>query len=140
MQVNSVNNSPNFQAKIIIGDDRINKFIKSSYMAHPRKTNDLLDSFNNNRKNQLITLNIRKLFEGGSDYMIARNGITGKDSGVILGDAEIITPDNRDSFYTLIKRIFSDKNFWEKTVSNSEVDTSAKKVKILHDVFNLEKK
>ena len=63
MEVNKISNSPNFQSKIIVGDNRIQKFIKSSYMANSRKMNDLLDSFNDSHKNQLVTLNIRKMFK-----------------------------------------------------------------------------
>jgi hypothetical protein len=139
MEVNKISNSPNFQAKIIVGDSRIQKFIKSSYMANSRKMNDLLDSFNDSNKNQLVTLNIRKMFKDGADYMIARNGITGKDSGVILDNAEIITPNNRNAFYTLIKRIFDDKSFWEKPILDAKFDAASKEVKIEHDVFNLDK-
>lgn len=38
MEVNKVSYAPDFQAKIIIGDERIQKFIKSSFMTNSKTT------------------------------------------------------------------------------------------------------
>ena len=45
MEVNKVSYAPDFQAKIIIGDERIQKFIKSSFMANSKATFETLDRF-----------------------------------------------------------------------------------------------
>lgn len=140
MEVNRISNSPNFKAKIIVGDERINKFIKSSFMTNRKGTLKLLDNFDEFHPDQLVTLSISRI--GKSDiqkeYLLAHNGITGKDSAVLLDNADRITPQNRNAFSVLVKRMLDNYCFWEKPFLNSKIGTTPKDVKIEHDVFKVE--
>ena len=42
MRVNSINNQPNFQAKLIILDTRVDKFIREAYYRNGAKTHELM--------------------------------------------------------------------------------------------------
>ena len=134
MQVQNVSNSPKFGAKIIIGDEGVQKFIKSSFMAKGREMHDLLDTFNRSNRNTVVTIGTRRTEEG--DYLFARNGVTGQTDKFLLGSADKINLKNRNSFYELVTNLLKNKDFWNKMTDEYADMTSIKPV-VEHDVFNL---
>ena len=112
MQINKVNNSPNFQAKIIIGDEKIQKYIKSSFMANSRKTFDLLDKFSAENPDTVISLNIKNL--KNRDYLVAKNGVTGVTEAKLLHDKDVLKLEDRTIFIDLVEKIMNKKSFWTK--------------------------
>lgn len=138
MEINRVNNTPNFQAKIIIGDSRIEKYIKSSFMANSRETFNVLDKFSEIHPDSIVSINIKNL--KNRDYLVAKNGITGATEAKLLHDTESLKLEDRTSFIDLIKKIMNKKNFWTKTQEEtSYFDATAIEPKVEHDVFKLEK-
>ncbi len=71
------------------------------------------------------------------EYILAHNSITGKDSAVLLENADRITPQNRNTFSVLVKKLLDDYRFWEKPFLSSKVDATSEDVKIEHDVFKV---
>jgi len=134
MQVQKVNNSPEFGAKIIIGDDGVQKFIKSSFMAKGREMHNLLDTFNNIHRDTVVTIGTRTTETG--DYLFARNGVTGQTDKCLLGSAEKIDLENRNAFFNFVSKLIKNKNFWSK-ITDESADMTAIKPVIEHDVFNL---
>ena len=138
MQVNSVNYSPNFQAKIIIGDGRIQKYIKSSFMANSRNTFDVLDKFSEIHPDSIVSVNIKNL--KNRDYLVAKNGVTGATEAKLLHSSDVLKLEDRTSFIDLIKKIMNKKSFWDKPQQETAYfDATSVNPRVEHDVFNLEK-
>ena len=138
MQINKIDNTPSFQAKLIVGDERIQKYIKSSFMANSRKTFDILDKFSAQNPDAIVSLNIKNL--KNRDYLVAKNGITGKSEAKLLHDKDILKLEDRTSFIDLVEKVMNKKSFWiSEPQETSYFDATALPVKIEHDVFKLEK-
>ncbi len=139
MEISRVNNNPNFGAKIIIGNEKIEKFVKSSFMANSRSTFDTLDKFSEIHPDSIVSINIKNL--KNRDYLVAKNGITGASEAKLLHNSEIITPEDRTCFIDLIKKVMNKKSFWEKgTEETRYFDATAIEPKVEHDVFRLNEK
>ena len=137
MQVQNVNNTHSFGAKIIIGDERVNPYIKSAFISKIREMIDLLDTFNESNSSQIVTVNVKHI--KGKDFMAAKNGVTGQFLSVDLGShAEILTLTNRNSFYDLVKKMLGNNSFWNK-LNEGTADMTALESNIEHDVFKLNK-
>lgn len=138
MEINRVNNAPNFQAKLIIGDQKIQKYIKSSFMANSKDTFATLDRFSEIYPDSIVSINIKNL--NNRDYLVAKNGVTGRNEAKLLHDTESLKLEDRTSFIDLIKKIMNKKNFWTKTQEEtSYFDATSIEPKVEHDVFKLEK-
>lgn len=139
MEISKINNSPNFRAKIIIGDKRIEKFIKSSFMANSRNTFDTLDKFSEINPDAIVSINIKNL--KNRDYLVAKNGVTGATEVKLLEKSDVLTLKDRTAFIDLIKKVMNKQKFWNKSVEDStHFDATALDTRIEHDVFNLENK
>jgi len=138
MEISKINNSPNFRAKIIIGDHRIEKFIKSSFMANSRNTFDTLDKFSEINPDAIVSINIKNL--KNRDYLVAKNGVTGATEVKLLEKSDVLTLKDRTAFIDLIKKVMNKKAFWDKPLPKTTYfDATAIEPKIEHDVFKLEK-
>jgi hypothetical protein len=136
MQINKIDNSPHFQAKIIYGDKRIEKYMKASFMN--KDTFSTLDKFSEIHPDSIVSINIKQF--NNKDYLVAKNGITGATEKKFLGDSEIKNLENQNSFIDLIKKIMNKKSFWDKTQNNTDsFDATAIETKFDHKVFNLDK-
>lgn len=138
MEINRVNNAPNFQAKLIIGDQKIQKYIKSSFMANSKDTFSTLDRFSEIYPDSIVSINIKNL--NNRDYLVAKNGITGATEAKLLHDTEILKLEDRTSFIDLVKKAMKKKSFWTKSQEGSTYfDATSINPNIEHDVFKLEK-
>lgn len=138
MEINRVNNAPNFQAKLIIGDQKIQKYIKSSFMANSKDTFATLDRFSEIYPDSIVSINIKNL--NNRDYLVAKNGITGATEAKLLHDTEILKLEDRTSFIDLVKKAMKKKSFWTKSQEGSTYfDATSINPNIEHDVFKLEK-
>lgn len=136
MEVNKISYSPNFKAKMLIIDDRVEKFIKSSYMADSKSTFDVLDKFSSIYPDSVVSVCIKNIKD--KDYLFVKNGITGKSEKSLVGDAEVLKLETRTSFIDLIKKVMAKKSFWNKMSANKDFDASAIPQNIEHDVFKLD--
>ena len=60
MEINKVSYSPNFQAKLIIADERVQKYVKSAFMANSKDTFNTLDKFSEIYPDSVVSINIKK--------------------------------------------------------------------------------
>lgn len=138
MQIRNMQNAPNFQAKLIIGDEKIQKFIKSSFMTKSKETFDTLDKFSSIYPDSIVSIGIKNM--KGRDYLVAKNGITGVTEKKFLHDAEIVKLEDHSIFIDLIRKVIKNKAFWsEKSEQIKSFDTTSVPPKIDHDVFKLDK-
>lgn len=111
MEINKVSHSPNFQAKLVINDERVQKYIKSSFMANSRDTINTLDKFSVINPDSVVLVSVKNL--KNRDYLVAKNGVTGATEAKLLEDSEVLKLNDRTSFIDLIKKIMNKKSFWE---------------------------
>lgn len=111
MQVNNVSYNPNFQAKLIISDERVQKYVKSAFMANSKNTINTLDKFSEIYPDSIVTVNIKKI--KNRDCLFAKNGVTGATKAKLLASSEVLKLQDRTSFIDLIKGIMNKKSFWE---------------------------
>lgn len=137
MEINKISNSPNFQAKIIINDERIHKFIKSSFISGARDTFDTLEEFNKIHPESIVSIGIKNV--GHKDYLIAKNGITGATEKKFIHDTEILKLEDHCAFIDLIKRIMKENSFWTQITKSEDFNTTHIAPRIEHDVFKLDK-
>lgn len=138
MQIQHQSNTPNFQAKLIIGDKRIQKFIKSSFISKSREAFDVLDKLSSVYPDSIVSVGIKNV--NSKDYLVAKNGITGAIEKKFLHDSNIIKLEDHSVFIDLVKKIMKNKAFWtEGSSENSFFDATSIPAKIEHDVFKLEK-
>ena len=136
MQVNKVQNNPNFQAKLIYGDRRIEKFIKSSFMADSKATFSTLDKYSEIYPDAIVSINVKSI--KNKDYMVAKNGITGAIEKFLLGNAEKIDTKNRTAFIDLVKNIMNKKTFWTKCEEGTTYfDATSIEPKVQHKAFDI---
>lgn len=135
MQIQNNGYKTNFGAKIIVGDEKVHKFIKSSFIAKKREMHDLLDMYNNANTDAIVTLNVKNI--AGRDVMSAHNGVTGQSDFIHLGNAEVINTENRNAFFDIIMKTLKNKDFWKKN-TNISSDMTNLETNIEHDVFKLE--
>ena len=133
MQVNKVQNTPSFQAKLICGDNRIEKFIKSSFMANSKDTFSILEIY----PDAIVSVNVRNI--KNKDYLVAKNGVTGATEKKLLGNAEKIDTKNRTAFIDLVKKIMNKKTFWTKHEEGTTYfDATSIKPRVQHKAFDIE--
>ena len=121
---------------MLIIDNRVEKFIKSSYMADSKSTFDVLDQFSSIYPDSVVSVCIKNIKD--KDYLFVKNGITGKSEKSLVGDAEVLKLETRTSFIDLIKKVMAKKSFWNKMSANKDFDASAIPQNIEHDVFKLD--
>ena len=136
MEINRCNYNPNFGAKIIIGNQDIEKYVKSSFMANSRSTFDTLDKFSAIYPDSVVSINIKNL--KNRDYLVARNGVTGAIEAKLIHKSEFVNPKDRTVFIDLIKKVMNKKSFWDKTTEETAFfDATAIEPRVEHDVFKL---
>lgn len=136
MEVNKLSYAPDFQAKIIIGDERIQKFIKSSFMANSKATFETLDRFSEIYPDSIVSIGIKNL--KNRDYLVAKNGVTGAQETKLIKSGETLNFEDRTTFIDLIKKIMNKKSFWTGSSKDNNFDATAIESKIPHDVFEIE--
>lgn len=112
MEVNRISYSPNFQAKMVVIDKRIQRFIKSSFMANSKETFNSLDNFIKIYPDAVVTVAIKN--EEGKNYMVAKNCTNNTFEKKLIHDIETVKLEDKTLFLDLIKRIMNNKTFWEK--------------------------
>ncbi len=115
MELNKISYNPNFQAKIILGDDRIQKFVKSSFMSGSKDTFATLDKFTAIYPDTIISIGIKNI--NGNDYLIAKNGVSGVMEKKFLHDTNSVKLEDQTAFIDLIKNVMKKKSFWPKNKS-----------------------
>jgi len=138
MQIQSQPYTPNFQAKLIIGDEKIQKFIKSSFLTKSKETFDTLDKFSAIYPDSIVSLGIKNI--NNRDYLVAKNGLTGATEKKFLHDTNIVKLEDNSAFIDLVKKIMKSRAFWtEKHAEIKYIDMKYVDPKIDHDVFKLDK-
>lgn len=136
MEINKISNSPNFGAKMIVIDGRVEKFIKSSFMADSKSTFSILDKFSLIYPDAVVSVGIKNIKD--KDYLVIKNGVTGMTEKALVEDAQVLKLNSRTSFIDLIKRVIDKKSFWNKMSVDKDFDVTAIPQKIEHDVFNID--
>ena len=111
MEISKISNSPNFQAKYVIGDERIQKFIKSSFLSNSKDTFETLDKFSVIHPDSVVLINIKRI--NGHDHLVAKNGINGEMVSKYLHDTRSVKLEDHNVFIDLIKKIMTNKSFWD---------------------------
>lgn len=110
MQVNKVSDSTNFKAKLIIGDERIQNFIKSSFLSDSSSTFDTLDKLSSIYPDSVLMMNIKNI--NNKDYLVVKNGLTGVMEKKFIHNAENVQSKDNLAFLNLIKNTMAKKSFW----------------------------
>lgn len=112
MKISKTSNSPNFQAKMIIIDKRIQRFIKSSFTSNSKETFSSLDKFTKIYPDTVVTVAIKN--EEGKNYMVAKNCTHNTFEKKLMHDTETVKLEDQTLFLDLIKKAIGNKAFWEK--------------------------
>lgn len=110
MQIQSTPASPNFQAKLILGDERIHNFVKSSFLADSKRTFDTLDKFSVIYPDAVVTAGIKNI--KNKDYLVVKNGVTGATEKKLLHRTETVDKKDGSIFIDLIQKVMNKKSFW----------------------------
>ncbi len=111
MQIQNTPSVTSFQAKIILGDERIHKFVKSSFLTDSKTTFDVLDKFPAIYPDSVVTVGIKNI--KSKNYLVAKNGLTGSSEKKILHAIDTVSPKDQSVFLDLIQKIMKKKSFWE---------------------------
>lgn len=112
MEINNQVYNPNFSAKMIHADKRIEKYIKSSFLNDSKRTFATLDKFSEIYPDSVVIFSIKNL--SNRDYLVAKNGVTGKTEVKLLHNSNTVNPEDKTSFVDLISKLINSKKFFEK--------------------------
>lgn len=110
MEVCKVSNSPNFQAKMVITDKRMQRFIKSSFISNSKETFASLDKFTKIYPDTIVTVGIKN--QEGKNYMVAKNCTKNTFEKKLMHDSETVKLEDQTLFLDLIKDTIKSKTFW----------------------------
>jgi len=116
MIVNNISgNNTNFQAKLLVNDARVEKFIRHSYLHNNPKAYEAMDELNRVHKGTLLSARIAG-FED-EPKLVIRNMRNQKAEYIDLDSANIVTPKDKNAFYNLLKRLLDEskksiQEFW----------------------------
>lgn len=111
MQINSVNNSPNFQARLITTDNRLHNYVKMAYQTNGKKTFDILDEFLSVHPDDVAIAKITSY--NNKTYFSIKNGATGYTKEKEIKTSDKITPEDSISYIDFLKEIMDNKKFWK---------------------------
>jgi hypothetical protein len=115
MRVNSINNQPNFQAKLIILDTRVDKFINEAYYRNGAKTRELMAKLGSIHPDTSLGIRLSG-FEDDARLII--KNLSNQETEVYNLDAmNVVTKNDEKAFTNLIERLLDDgrektKVFW----------------------------
>ena len=112
MRIREGSNSPNFQAKRVITDKRIQRFIKSSFTSKSKDTFDSLDKFTKIYPDTIVTVSIKN--KEGKNYLVTKNCTTDSFEKKLMHDSETVKLEDQTLFLDLIKKTMDNKTFWAK--------------------------
>ena len=110
MEVNRISQSPNFKAKMVVCDSRIQKFIKASFLAEAKDTYNTLDKFTRENQDAIVSVNFKLI--GEKMYMTAKNGSNNQIETKLVHDTESVKLEDNTVFIDLIKKTMENKTFW----------------------------
>lgn len=110
MQLQNQPFTPNFQAKLILGDERLHKFVKSSFMSKSKETFNTLDKFFEIYPDSVVSVGIKNIND--KDYLVVKNGVTGATEKKLLHNIETVDKKDQSVFIDLIQKVSAQKSFW----------------------------
>ena len=110
MQIQNNPASPNFQAKLILVDNNVERFVKSSLSVNSKETFDTLDNFFVIYPDSVVTAGIKNV--KNRDYLFVKNGATEKVEMKFIRNSKTVNEKDNSAFLDLIKRIMNKKSFW----------------------------
>jgi hypothetical protein len=115
MLADKINNNTNFQAKLLVNDARVEKFIRHSYLHNSPKAYEAMDKLNKVHPNTLLSARIAG-FED-EPKLVIRNMKNQKAEYIDLNSANIVTKKDNNAFYNLLKRLLDEskksiQEFW----------------------------
>ena len=112
MEVNKISANTNFGAKFVIGDRRVQKFVKSSFMADSKGTFACLDKFSEIHPDAVVSISIKK--SKNNFFMLATNSGSGAVEKMHLQNPDMVKFGDRSLFLDLIKKIMHKRTFWNE--------------------------
>lgn len=112
MNVSKISYSPNFQAKLIICDDSVQRFVKSSFLAESKNTFSALDEIGKIYPDSVVSLGIKNI--DGSNYLFAKNCLNGAIEKFFLHNINMVCLEDLSVFVNLIRKIIKNEAFWTK--------------------------
>ena len=115
MRVNNINNQPNFQARLIVNDARVDKFIDASKYRYKGQTAELMKKLALVHPDTSISLRLSG-FEDDAK-LIASNLKNQKSEIYNLDALSAVTKNDEKAFINLISRLLDEgsakaKEFW----------------------------
>lgn len=115
MRVNNINNQPNFKARLIINDARVDKFINESYYRFGEQTSDLMEKLTLAHPDTSIGIRLSG-FEDDAKLIIS-NLKNQKTETYNLDALSAVTKNDEKAFINLISRLLDEgsakaKEFW----------------------------
>ena len=99
----------------------------------------MLDIFDNTHTDTMVTVGIKNTKNG--DILQAINSDTGNVKKINIKNADILTPENHNAFYNLVKEMLNSNDFWTMPNDNYAMSTgNVHSAGIEHDVFRLDKR
>ena len=122
MEINKVSYAPNFQAKIIMGDEKIQNVVKSCFVSNSKATFETLDKFSEIYPDSIVLMGIKNL--KNRDYLVAKNIVTGKQESKLLTKDATTKPYNKTTFIDLLRKVMNKKSFWIKSNKYNEFEAA----------------
>ncbi len=108
MQINKTSNfTPNFQAKIIITDDRVQKFARKSFMHAGKETRIATEKIDNYGDSANLLLSIQRI--GDKQYLCAKNSQNSKYQYQEIMNSDFVAKDDFNAYTKLLKKITNTK-------------------------------
>lgn len=108
MEINKISYNPNFGAKMVLSDERVQKFIKSSFIADSKSTFETFDKYSSIYPDSVVSVGIKNI--KGKDYLVVENNSTGMSEKTLIKDSN----DSKIQFIDLIKKVIDKKHFWQR--------------------------
>ena len=110
MEINRISQSPDFQAKIVVCDKRIQKFIKTSFLTESKETYNVLDKYTRENPDAIVSMGFKQIKD--KVYMAAKNISNNRTETKLVHDTENVKPEDQTAFIDLIKKTMENKSFW----------------------------